>query len=505
MPLSIRDFLTSLAIAALLALPGTPGLAGTTEAFTLPAQDYAGSRERQYKVYRPEGLAAPAAMVMALHGCRQNHDDVLRDWGLTAAADRYGFLLVTPFITSYDGFRNPNCWGFWFDGHRHEGRGEPEDLHRIALAVEANHQVDPARRYILGLSSGAAMTAVAATTHNEYWAAAASAAGLPYGEDATAVSLSGRCPGSALFHEVPRVVDDMGRERDDAYPIPLMVLQNERDCTVLQPAGRNLRDAQLQAFAPPQRDRPETALASLGPCTPSFGEDYGCRHAVYTADGAAGSRSIVETVFYDGPQATPSTTDEDHGHYWIGGEQGRDGNFALRRGPSYPDIVWDFFLRHPRTGPAGDRPPKLDISGRNPLQLPLGQAFADPGAEAEDAEDGPLVVEADCGGLNTQRVGRYACRYLATDSAGNTTAASRSVEVIDPAVPEPSCRTAHVSPAMHIYAGRAVAAGWFLSRALSAADRQDIGYSWAFWPGVTLHEGEPGKWYAWPPQGCALP
>ena len=85
----------------------------------------------------PDGLTGPAPMVMALHGCRQTHDDVLRDWGMTAAADRFGFILVAPFITS---LRRPaqstNCWGFWFDAHRHQGRGEPEDLHQIALEVE---------------------------------------------------------------------------------------------------------------------------------------------------------------------------------------------------------------------------------------------------------------------------------------------------------------------------------------------------------------------------------
>ena len=117
-------------------------------------------------------------MVMALHGCEQTNDDVLNDWGLTAAADRFGFVLVAPFITSYDGLRNTNCWGFWLDQHRHQGRGEVEDLHRIALDVEARFAVDPARRYITGLSSGGAMTVVAAVAHNEYWAAAASAAGF---------------------------------------------------------------------------------------------------------------------------------------------------------------------------------------------------------------------------------------------------------------------------------------------------------------------------------------
>ena len=118
-------------------------------------------------------------MVMALHGCEQTNDDVLNDWGLKAAADRYRFILVAPFITSYDGLRNTNCWGFWLDQHRHEGRGEPEDLRRIGQAVEARFGVDANRRYITGLSSGGAMTVVAAVAHNEYWAAAASAAGLP--------------------------------------------------------------------------------------------------------------------------------------------------------------------------------------------------------------------------------------------------------------------------------------------------------------------------------------
>src|SRR6185295_15412422 len=111
-------------------------VAGTTTSFTMTAKSYTGSRDRQVKVYVPDNLTTPAPMVMALHGCQQTHDDVLRDWGMTAAADRYGFILVTPFITSYDGLRNTNCWGFWLDGHRHQGRGEPEDLHQIALEVE---------------------------------------------------------------------------------------------------------------------------------------------------------------------------------------------------------------------------------------------------------------------------------------------------------------------------------------------------------------------------------
>jgi poly(hydroxyalkanoate) depolymerase family esterase len=358
---------------ALLELASLPAQAGTTSAFTLSPQGHSGSRERQYKVYAPDGLTAPAPMVMALHGCQQTHDDVLRDWGLTAAADRHRFILVAPFITSYDGLRNTNCWGFWLDQHRHQGRGEPEDLHQIARQVESRFGIDPKRRYVTGLSAGGAMAVVLSVTHNEYFAAAASASGLPYGEDAASVSFSG-CPGSATFHAVSQVVADMQRERNASYPIPLMVLQNNQDCTVIQPAGRNLRDAQLLLNGDASHNSPAQAQAQQRACTPANGPGYNCQQVFYTVDAQPGSRSLVETVFYNGPTATPDPGDTDHGHYWIGGQDGRDGRWALQRGPSYPDIVWDFFSRHAAdtSGPPPPPPPPPPPAGCNTVNAAPG-------------------------------------------------------------------------------------------------------------------------------------
>lgn len=351
-------------------LSSGPAHAGTTEAYTLPAQPHPGSRERRYKVYLPDGLNGPAPLVMALHGCQQTHDDVLRDWGLTAAADRHRFILVAPFITSYDGARNPNCWGFWFDQHRREGRGEPEDLHQIARAVEARHPVDPRRRYVLGLSSGGAMAVVLSVTHNEYFAAVASASGLPYGEDAAAVSLGGCSVRPPSVHPVDRIVADMQRERDAAYRIPLLVLQNAQDCTVRPVNGTNLRDAQLALNGGAAHDTASKARAREQACAPVFQRDHGCRHTFYTVDAQPGSRSLVETVFYSGPRATPDPSDTDHAHYWIGGSEGRDGRWAVRDGPSYPEIIWDFFARHPADATAGPAPPPSPPTGPPPEPPP---------------------------------------------------------------------------------------------------------------------------------------
>lgn len=473
--------------------------AGQTHSYTLSQQAYSDSRARQYKVYVPDNLTSPAAMVMTLHGCKQTNDDVLNDWGMKAAADRYGFILVAPFITSYDGLRNENCWGFWFNQHRHQGGGEVEDLHQIGLEVEANFSVDPNRRFITGLSSGGAMTIVAATTHNEYWTAAAPAAGLPYSEDSASVSLSGQCPGSATFHSVSRVVSDMQSEINDSTPIPMLVLQNQNDCTVIKTAADNTRDAHLQVWGDSNHDTPAEAYASQSSCSPFYQNDYNCVHTRYTHDGTLNGHSIVETVYLDGPLSTPNALDTDHGHYWVGGEHGNNGKWALKVGPSFPDIIWDFFNRHssPTSGS-----PTIMLIGDNPMPVTLDSVFTDPGATANDPEDGSLIVTADCQSVNTAQVGSYSCDYSATDSDGHTSYASRSVEVFDPNAPIETCQEAVASPSAHISAGRAYAGGTSNLRAYSNADNSDIGGSFDTWSAITLFEGEAGSWYATQPSAC---
>lgn len=495
-----RTWTTRLFVLPLLLLPAL-AWGGTLEPLSLPAADHPGSRERQYKVYLPDVHPEAPPLVMVLHGCRMDNDDVLRDWGLTAAADRHGFILVAPFVTGYDEPRNPNCWGFWIDGQRHEGHGEAEDLLRIAQAVEARHRTDPTRRYIAGLSSGGAMSVVAAVTHNEYWAAAASVAGLPYGEEARAVS-SAACPLSgASLHGVEQVVADMRTELDDPYPIPLLVIQNDNDCTVVQSAGRRLRDAHLKAFGMAPFDGPATTLAAQRRCIPVFGGDYDCLHEIFSADGNSASRSLVETLFYRGPLETPAADDTDRGHYWIGGEHGRDGPYALRQGPSHPDILWDFFARHPRNGTTVDDRPRVTIEGPNPLRLALGERFVDPGARASDARDGELAVGVDCT-VDTRRVGRYRYLYTTTNRRGKRSEAIRTVLVEDPDVPAATCAVVTASPSAHLFGGRAVPGGWLRSRVLSSGDREDLGHAGQWWEPVTLHEGAPGKWFVRPPEAC---
>ncbi|NLF54437.1 MAG: esterase, partial [Thauera phenolivorans] len=98
--------------------------------------------------------------------------------------------------------------------------------------------------------------------------------------------------------------------------------------------------------------------------------------------------------------------------------------------------------------------------------------------------------------------GSHVCDYRAVDAGGREVRAQRLVEVVDPAAPALRCVSVRASPLAHLGAGRARAGGWFFSRALAGADRQDIGYAWDWWSVVALHEGEAGRWHAHRPPVC---
>jgi hypothetical protein len=76
--------------------------------------------------------------------------------------------------------------------------------------------------------------------------------------------------------------------------MPVLVVQNERDCTVKPPAGLLLRDAQLSLYGSAgHQSAITTAVGEPTPCQPAYAKDYGCRHARYSRD-----RSSSELVVH---------------------------------------------------------------------------------------------------------------------------------------------------------------------------------------------------------------
>jgi predicted outer membrane repeat protein len=73
-------------------------------------------------------------------------------------------------------------------------------------------------------------------------------------------------------------------------------------------------------------------------------------------------------------------------------------------------------------------PPVITLNGSNPMTVPQGSVFTDPGATAVDNVDGNLPVTVS-GSVNTAIPGSYTLTYSAQDSAGNKATMTRTVNV----------------------------------------------------------------------------
>jgi len=78
-------------------------------------------------------------------------------------------------------------------------------------------------------------------------------------------------------------------------------------------------------------------------------------------------------------------------------------------------------------------PPTIDLIGADPLEIILGSDFTDPGATANDLEDGnitnKIVVTGDT--VDTDTLGSYTLTYTVEDSGGLTASVNRVVKVVE--------------------------------------------------------------------------
>ncbi len=329
-----RVFLLATIIAGLSVAEVT--WAGDLQQKRFTAKSYDGSADRRYQVYVPSSYTdqQPVPMVMVLHGCHQTERNMIEETRFRDLAEREGFIVVYPFITSYDGSREANCWGFFLKHHIHEGAGEVEDLYQIALEVEGSFAIDPARRYVTGLSAGAGMSVALAVAQSEYFAAAGSVAGLPYSESSWSVGFF--CMNRGYFTPISQTAAAMRAEQrmpDEQREIPIMVIHSQNDCVVNIGASENIRDAWILRYGV------EPSATETIDCTT---EGVACERRRYVTR----KKLVIETVFYAGKRGYFNAK---RSHYWVGDNTGE---FADPQGPSASELQWTFFKAHPMA----DRP-----------------------------------------------------------------------------------------------------------------------------------------------------
>ena len=84
----------------------------------------------------------------------------------------------------------------------------------------------------------------------------------------------------------------------------------------------------------------------------------------------------------------------------------------------------------PPQPPIDNVAPVITITGDNPATVELGATYTDAGATADGGE-----AVTTTGTVNTDTVGSYTLTYSATDAAGNTGTATRTVTVVDTTAP----------------------------------------------------------------------
>ena len=241
--------------------------------------------------------AAPAPLLVMLHGCTQDPADFARGTAMDAAADSHGFVVAYP---EQPRSANPQgCWNWFAPEHQGREGGEPASLAQIAtaLAGDPRRRIDPGRVFVAGLSAGGAMAGIAAATRPDVFAGVAIHSGLPYasadgiGSALQAMTRGARDPAAAgrAAHAA------MGAA---ARPVPALVLHGDADRTV-----RPCNGAQAAAQ---WCETNRLASASGQPLAPDRPERDGrtTRHRWRDADG----RVLVEHSEIDGL-----------GHAWSGG------------------------------------------------------------------------------------------------------------------------------------------------------------------------------------------
>jgi poly(hydroxyalkanoate) depolymerase family esterase len=280
-----------------------------------------GAGTRAYKLYIPSGyVGQEVPLIVMLHGCTQNPDDLAAGTRMNALAEEHTFLVAYPAQAATA--NSSRCWN-WFKGtDQRRGRGEPSIIAGITCEVLGEYHVDPGRVYVAGMSAGGAMAAIMGATYPDLYAAIGVHSGLaPGAADDLSSAFSAMQGGGPA---TPRRDVPTGEPPRTA---PAILFHGDRDNTV---HPRNA-DHLLTHYGGTMSTPTPRATTSRGQVPGGHAYTRATYHD-------AGGRAIVERWTVHGL-----------GHAWSGGSS--PGSYTDPRGPDASAEMVRFFRQHPRREP----------------------------------------------------------------------------------------------------------------------------------------------------------
>ena len=270
--------------------------------------------------FAPARLQQPRALVVVLHGCGQTAAGYDLGAGWSTLAKHYGFALLLPQQQSAN---NANGCFNWFNREDiARGHGEALSIRQMVARMVRDHDIDPRRIFITGLSAGGAMSSVMLATYPEVFAAGAVIAGLPFGVAASVREALGAMRGFG-----PRSASELGdlvrgASRHRGHFPRVSVWHGSADRTVHPNNAGQVVKQWLDVHQLPEAPMAETVV------------DGHPRQVWWTADGD----TMVESyTIADMAHGTPLGRAEDDKRY------GRKGAFMLEAGISSSYHIAKFF------------------------------------------------------------------------------------------------------------------------------------------------------------------
>jgi poly(hydroxyalkanoate) depolymerase family esterase len=278
---------------------------------------------REYLLYLPRGMESVKrrALVVWIHGCRQDPEAFAAGTRIARAADERGFVVLLPRQTRMA--NSQLCWN-WFDRRTAAGNGETAIVGAQTTEVIEKFGVDPRRVYVAGLSSGASLAATLALRMPQLFAAAALHSGVPCGaafdaHDAGRVMVQGPRDGraDALAVEARAAAGPKAR-------MPALVIQGAADDAVA-PLNAEHLVRQFVLFNGGDPALAPTLTRAVHP------RAFGYIMSEYYAGRRLAARLL----------AIPGL-----GHAWSGGDSALD--YCDERYPDATALICDFFDAHRR-------------------------------------------------------------------------------------------------------------------------------------------------------------
>jgi poly(hydroxyalkanoate) depolymerase family esterase len=140
-----------------------------------------GSNPGELRMFKhiPDQLPASAPLVVVMHGCTQNARTFADESGWTQIAGKAHAALVMP--EQVEANNRNKCFNWFVPDDNRRDQGEALSIKQMVDKMQADHNIDPKRIFVTGLSAGGAMTSVMLATYPDMFAGGGIVAGLPYG------------------------------------------------------------------------------------------------------------------------------------------------------------------------------------------------------------------------------------------------------------------------------------------------------------------------------------